>query len=64
MKQITYLSRDPHIFLLERREDGLWLFTDYGTYRFEWTPDFEIVFSLRKYEIQKSANHTSLKKII
>lgn len=48
MKPIADSDGSPHVFRLERDDDGLWLrgyWTNPGS---RWDPDYEFVFSLRK----------------
>lgn len=48
MKQITGRDGYPSVFMLARREDGLWLRSRWAGPAHEWAPGGEIVFRLRK----------------
>ena len=50
MKQIAGSGGDPHVFHLERHDDGLWLSYDWARPGREWRPGDEFVFRLRKSE--------------
>ncbi len=50
MKQIADFVGRPHVFNLERRDDGLWLLNRWAKPGDEWAPDDEFVFRLRKSE--------------
>ena len=51
MKQVTDPDGYPHVFKLERNDDGLWLLGAYWAKPgHEWYPDFKFVFRLRKSE--------------
>lgn len=50
MKQITGSGGDPHVFLLGRGGDGLWLDGGWARPGSEWGSDNEFVFRLRKLE--------------
>jgi len=53
MKQITGSDGDPSVFILERDEDGLWLYDFWALPGSLWSPNDEFIFSLRKSETQK-----------
>ncbi|MFA6042757.1 MAG: hypothetical protein WCV85_00985 [Patescibacteria group bacterium] len=48
MKQITSWNGNPHVFNLERDENGLWLYENYAKSNKEWNPKSEFAFRLRK----------------
>ncbi|PIP55550.1 MAG: hypothetical protein COX06_02625 [Candidatus Zambryskibacteria bacterium CG22_combo_CG10-13_8_21_14_all_42_17] len=48
MKQITDSGGGPHVFMLGRHDDGLWLNDHWALPVVEWSPDLEFVFRLRK----------------
>ena len=50
MKQIADSGGYPRVFDLGRNDDGLWLIIDWAAPGYEWNPDNEFVFRLRKSE--------------
>ena len=48
MKQIADRDDHPYVFSLLRREDGLWLDVYWAIPTYEWYPEHEFVFRLRK----------------
>jgi len=50
MKQIAGSDGDPDVFYLGRDDDGLWLHDIWAMPDYEWYPDNEFVFRLRKSE--------------
>ena len=50
MKQITGSVGVPSVFVLGRRDDGLWLLNDWASPARAWNPDHGFVFRLRKSE--------------
>lgn len=50
MKPIADRDGDPHVFILDRDADGLWLGYRWAEPDYKWYPEGEFVFSLRKSE--------------
>lgn len=48
MKQIANSNGNPHVFLLGRDDDGLWLHNNWALPGYDWNPSYEFVFSIRK----------------
>ena len=48
MKQIADRYGSPRVFLLDRRDDGLWGNARWARPTFQWDPTSQLVFSLRK----------------
>ena len=59
MEPITVSDGDPSVFYLERVGDGLWLDSYWAEPGYEWDPDDEFAFRLRKYSSSETETPTS-----